>query len=269
MASHSLAARLAIVFAGITLIVFGLVGSMLYYTLDRQIEQGDDLDIVLISRHIRRLAQELESVAALRMHADRLTSQVLGHREMSLHVIDGDRSLLLEHNAESLAGASPLPVGMVRVPYDARITEQSISEWRISGSRPVRGLASDLRLRDGTIVTAIVSRDMDDRWLLLDQYRDRLYAFGFGGMLLAFVLGWMLSREALRPLREIAASAATVTVERLDTRIEVDNVPLELRALTRSLNAMLDRLHRAFRSTRQIWPTICARRLATCVVPRK
>jgi two-component system heavy metal sensor histidine kinase CusS len=135
---------------------------------------------------------------------------------------------------------------MIRVPIDARITEQSITEWRISGNRALRGIASDLRLRDGSTVTAIVSRDMADRWLLLDRYRDRLYAFGLGGMLLAFALGWMLSREALRPLREIAASAATITVERLDTRIEVDNVPSELRALTRSLNAMLDRLHRGF-----------------------
>jgi two-component system, OmpR family, heavy metal sensor histidine kinase CusS len=56
----------------------------------------------------------------------------------------------------------------------------------------------------------------------------------------------MLSREALRPLREIAAKAATITVERLDKRIEVDNVPSELNALTHSLNAMLDRLHRGF-----------------------
>jgi two-component system, OmpR family, heavy metal sensor histidine kinase CusS len=246
MASRSLAAKLAMAFAGITLIVFGLVGSVLYFALDRQVKQGDDLDIVLISRHIRRLAEELDSVAALRTHADRLTGQVLGHREMSLHVLDGDRDLLIDHTAESLDGASPLPAAIVRVPYDARITEQSIAEWRISGSRPVRGIASDLRLRDGTTVIAIVSRDMADRWLLLDEYRDRLYAFGFGGMLLAFVLGWMLSREALRPLREIAASAATVTVERLDTRIEVENVPSELRALTSSLNAMLDRLHRGF-----------------------
>ncbi|MEA3120303.1 MAG: two-component system, OmpR family, heavy metal sensor histidine kinase CusS [Paraburkholderia sp.] len=246
MASRSLAARLAMVFAGITLIVFGLVGSSLYYALGSQVKQGDDLDIVLISRHIRRLAQELESVAALRTHGDRLTVQVLGHREMSLHVLDGNHNVLIEHNAESLGGLSPLPAGMARVPYDARITEQSISEWRIAGSRPVRGIASDLRLRDGTTVTAIVSRDMADRWLLLDQYRERLYAFGFGGMMLTFVLGWMLSREALRPLREIAESAATITVERLDTRIEVENVPSELRALTRSLNAMLDRLHRGF-----------------------
>ncbi len=246
MASHSLAAKLAIVFAGITLMVFGLVGSMLYYTLGREVKQGDDLDIVLISRHIRRLAEELDSGAALRTHAIRLTSQVLGHREMSLDVIDGDHNLLIEHNAESLGGVSPLPARIVRVPYDARITEQSIAEWRVLGSTPVRGIASDLRLADGTTVTAIVSRDMADRWLLLDKYRDRLYAFGFSGMLLAFVLGWMLSREALRPLRDIAASAATITVERLDTRIEVDNVPSELRALTRSLNAMLDRLHRGF-----------------------
>jgi two-component system heavy metal sensor histidine kinase CusS len=110
----------------------------------------------------------------------------------------------------------------------------------------MRGIATQLQLRDGTSVTSLIARDMSDRWVLLEGYRDRLYVFGLGGMLLALVLGWLLSRQALRPLREIASGAATITVERLDTRIEVNGVPSELRALTQSLNAMLDRLHRGF-----------------------
>ncbi|MEX3954615.1 heavy metal sensor histidine kinase [Trinickia sp. EG282A] len=246
MASRSLAATLALAFGGITLVVFGAVGSMLYYALDRQIKKEDDLDTVLISRHVRRLADELDSTASVREHAERLTSQVLGHRELSLHVVDSAGEVLVDHNAETLGTASPLPASMPDVPDDARITEQSIVEWHAPAGRPMHGIASQLRLRDGSTVTAIVSRDMTDRWQLLDHYRERLYAFGLGGMLVALGLGWMLSREALRPVRDIAASAATITVEKLDTRIDVENVPTELSALTQSLNAMLDRLHRGF-----------------------
>ncbi len=246
MASRSLAATLALAFCGITLVVFALVGSILYFALDRQIKQEDNLDIVLISRHIRRLADELDSVADVRAHADRLSSQVLGHRQLSLQVVDSAGNVLIDHNAETLGVSQALPNSMREVPYAARITEQSMVEWHTASGRPMHGIASELRLHDGSAVTAIVSRDMTDRWQLLDHYRERLYAFGLGGMLLAFGLGWMLSREALRPLREIAASAATITVERLDTRIEAGSVPAELRTLTRSLNAMLDRLHRGF-----------------------
>lgn len=246
MAGRSLAATLALAFGGITLVVFGVVGSMLYYALDRQIKQEDDLDIVLISRHVRRLADELDSVDAVRKHAERLSSQVLGHRQLALRIVDSAGDVLVDHHAETLGAASPPPASMRDVPYDARITEQSIFEWHTAGGRPMHGIASELRLRDGSSITAVVSRDMSDRWQLLDHYRERLYAFGLGGMLAALGLGWLLSREALRPVRDIAASAATITVERFDTRIEVENVPTELSALTHSLNAMLDRLHRGF-----------------------
>jgi len=65
-------------------------------------------------------------------------------------------------------------------------------------------------------------------------------------MLLAFLMSWLLVRESLRPLREMAARAAMVTVDRLDTPIEVEGAPSELKALMKSLNAMLERLHGGF-----------------------
>jgi two-component system heavy metal sensor histidine kinase CusS len=87
---------------------------------------------------------------------------------------------------------------------------------------------------------------MSDRWLLLDQYRDKLHLAGVAGVLLAMLLGYLLIRAALRPLRDIAASASLVTVNRLDTRIAVARVPSELVALVASLNAMLERVDQGF-----------------------
>ncbi|GLU34981.1 heavy metal sensor histidine kinase [Trinickia caryophylli] len=247
MASRSLSARLALAFAGITLAVFAIVGGVLYYALDRQVKAQDDLDIVLIARHLRRLAQELDTQADLRVHADRLTSQVLGNPAMSLEIVDAGGNVLVEHN-RGAASEPAVPGSMtgMPVPASARITEQSIVEWRAPRGAPVRGLASAMQLRDGTTVTAVVARDMSDRWRLLDRYRERLYAVGLTGALLALALGWALAREALRPLREMAASAAGITVERLDARIEADELPSELAALRDSLNAMLARLQRGF-----------------------
>jgi len=52
-------------------------------------------------------------------------------------------------------------------------------------------------------------------------------------------------------LREMAGKAATITVDKLDTRIKVDNVPSELATLVVSVNAMLDRLHGGFQRMSQ------------------
>jgi two-component system heavy metal sensor histidine kinase CusS len=66
------------------------------------------------------------------------------------------------------------------------------------------------------------------------------------GVLLAMVFSYLLIRAALRPLRDIAASASLVTVNRLNTRIEPARVPSELRALVSALNAMLERVEVGF-----------------------
>ncbi|XUW93376.1 heavy metal sensor histidine kinase (plasmid) [Burkholderia sp. M6-3] len=247
MAARSLTTTLALAFAGTTLLVFALVGSVLYFALDRQVKRQDDLDIVLIARHTRRLAQELNTLDELRSHGDRLTSQVLGNLALSMEVRDPQRKLLFEHNTAAIADATtPSPALMKRIGASQRITEADIAEWRTAQGVPVRGLAADAMLRDGTPVTIIIARDMADRWRLLDRYRDRLYVAGLAGMLLAFLMSWLLVRESLRPLRAMAHSAANVTVDKLHTRIEADGAPNELAALIASLNAMLDRLHGGF-----------------------
>ncbi|MGF6267295.1 two-component system heavy metal sensor histidine kinase CusS [Paraburkholderia youngii] len=247
MAVRSLTVTLALSFAGTTLAVFALVGSTLYFTLDREVKRQDDLDIVLISRHTRRLAQELHSAQDVREHAERLTSQVLGHAALSMKILDAGGAQLIEHNTQSIADAGFAQAALARRLGSAqRITEGDVVEWHNARGVPVRGLATQAALTDGTPVTILIARDMTDRWLLLDRYRERLYAFGFAGMLLAFLMSWLLVRESLRPLREMAARAATVTVDRLDTPIEIERAPSELQALTKSLNAMLDRLHGGF-----------------------
>ncbi len=252
MAGRSLTTTLALAFAGTTMTVFALVGSVLYFALDRQVTQQDDGEIVLAARHTRRLASELQSFADVRAHADRLTSQVLGNEALSMDVRDASGKLLFEHNTGNVAASAIQALTwQKRVDASARITDAAIGEWQ-SGTRvPVRALAANAALSDGTAITIVIARDMTDRWLLLDRYRERLYGAGFGGMLLAFLMSWMLVHEALRPLRQLAASAALVTVDRLHTRMTADNVPKELAALIASLNAMLERLSSGFQRMSQ------------------
>ncbi|SAK44942.1 heavy metal sensor histidine kinase [Caballeronia ptereochthonis] len=252
MASRSLTRTLALAFAGTTLAVFALVGSVLYFALDREVKQQDDLDIVLIARHARRLVEELGTLADLSRHADRLTSQVLGNAALSMEILGADRNVLLAYNTEGIADpATPSPALSRRIGETQRIVQGDIAEWHTARGVPVRGVATDALLRDGTRVTLIIARNMTDRWVLLDYYRDRLYWTGLAGVLLAFLMSSMLVRESLRPLREIASKAGTVTVDRLGTRIEAGNVPRELAALVASLNRMLDRLHDGFQRLSQ------------------
>ncbi|MFM0199532.1 heavy metal sensor histidine kinase [Paraburkholderia fungorum] len=285
MRGRSLAATLAIAFGVTTLAVFVLVGSYLYLALERQIKAQDNLDIVLAARHARRLAQELDSAPGIREHSERLTSIVLGNEAMSMEVFGPDGNQLIEHNAagtfaaprmaseagvtsgasdtsgtgaasatSATGGTSPTSGALIiaalpplkRIPASARITEADIGEWSGRNGAPIRGILTDIRLRNGETASVLVARNMSDRWLLLDRYRDELNLAGVAGVLLAIVLSYVLIRAALRPLRDIAASASLVTVNRLHTRIEVARVPSELKALVSALNAMFERVELGF-----------------------
>jgi two-component system heavy metal sensor histidine kinase CusS len=63
---------------------------------------------------------------------------------------------------------------------------------------------------------------------------------------LAGLLGWAAVRRGLAPLHAIRQGAAGVTASRLDYRLPLDAVPLELAALAQTLNDMLARLEDSF-----------------------
>ncbi|WP_322081080.1 heavy metal sensor histidine kinase [Burkholderia sp. BCC1972] len=263
---RSLGATLALAFGATTFAAFALVGTYVYTGLERQVSTQDDLDIVLAARHTRRLAGELDSLDAVRAHADRLTSQVLGNEALSMAVVDAQGKVLARKNVErtgvedppevASATASPalpalpdadlLPPHAMAVPASERITADRIATWTADGGTPVRGVVAEAELRDHAKIRIAVARNMSDRTALLDGYRDRLKIAGGVGALFAMLLSYWLIRRSLAPLREIVANTGRITVDKLDTRLDASRAPRELTALVDAQNAMLGRLQQAF-----------------------
>src|SRR5690606_26128114 len=63
---------------------------------------------------------------------------------------------------------------------------------------------------------------------------------------LSAVLGWLLARSGLRPLRDVTQVVASVSARSLTERIPTQQVPVELQPLVVAFNAMLERLEEAF-----------------------
>jgi two-component system, OmpR family, heavy metal sensor histidine kinase CusS len=264
---RSFAATLALAFGATTFSVFALVGNYVYFALDRQVRLQDDLDVVLAARHLRRLVEELDSDQTVRQHADRLVSVVLGNSALSTVIFDEAGRPLVAHDGAQ-ADDSPVVFGPGRVNAAAidpsllerpakhvaagdRITDEAIVQWRTQRGAMVRTIAFDSTLRDHEPVRVLISRDMRGPLRLLDDYRDTLKLAGIIGSLFALIGSYLLIRIVLRPLREIAAYAHHVTIDRLDSRVPVEHVPRELTALVTSLNGMLARLHGGFQKLSQ------------------
>jgi len=77
------------------------------------------------------------------------------------------------------------------------------------------------------------------------------YIFALGGMtIVSVVAGWLLAGRALRPLREITATARRVSGENLGERIALKGPADELKELADTFDGMLTRLDGAFASQR-------------------
>lgn len=246
MRQTSLTAKLAASFALITLLVFGAGGSVLYHALAKQIRAQDDLDLVLTARHLRRLASELESPQGVTLHESRLDSLVLGNEAFFLRMTDANGRVLLERNPSHFAIGELQEVKPLN-----RIFEHDVHEWHTANGQTVRGIATDIALANGSIVDAVVGREMGDREALLARYRNTLYLTTLCALLAATALGYIAVHTGLRPLRDIAGSAARVNVGKLDTRLASDNAPRELAVLVDALNSMLARLELGFQRLSQ------------------
>jgi two-component system heavy metal sensor histidine kinase CusS len=242
----SLTARLALWFAAITVLVFAAGGAVLYDALADQIRAQDDLDLVLTARHLRRLAEELQGIDDIREHESRLNSLVLGNQAFFMRITDKAGNVLLERNPSQFA------IGALKqVSFTHRILEHDVTAWRGAGGLSLRGVATGMQLRDGSVIEAVVGREMSDREALLARYRLIIAGITLCAFAAAAILGYAAVRETLKPLRDMAGSAARVTVGALDTRIDAAQAPAELRALANALNAMLARLELGYQRLSQ------------------
>jgi two-component system heavy metal sensor histidine kinase CusS len=237
----SLSARLALIFSLISILSLSLVGVILLDALSDRVYEQDDLGIVLATRHLRRLAAELDSMTDIREHQERLVSLVLGDPALAMRIEAADGATLIDYD--------PPHIRMIALPATQateRVVTGQVQHWTAAGTIPVRGVASMAALHDGSSVKISVARSMSDRALWLDNYRNVIWATVTTVAFLAVALCYLFVRRALAPLRAIAASAQVITAERLDSRIDVSGAPLELHDLAQALNAMLKRLQLGF-----------------------
>jgi two-component system heavy metal sensor histidine kinase CusS len=237
----SLTARLTITFVVITVACFSVVGFLLFQAVSRRIYVHDQTNIMLNARHLRRLAEELQSPDDVVAHKDRLIALMLGDNANGLRVVSHDGKRLIDH----VPLGYDLPAQAV-VPENQRIVPESIQSWKDRDGNDIRGVATQATLKDGETVVITVARSLADRMALLNKYRSDVSLSLFTGLLVAVWLSYLLVRRALRPLRVMAESASAITAQRLSTRMSLQDAPTELLALATSLNDMLARLEQGF-----------------------
>ena len=145
------------------------------------------------------------------------------------------------------AGQDPLPV-----------TQQALSAARSSSSFVLANMTEGgVHLRVATFsvgngFSVQIARRLSDDDIVLSQLRMWFLLVAIGGVALAAVLGALVAREALRPVRKLTDAAEHVAeTHDLTRRIEVSGTD-ELNRLAASFNTMLAALEESVTAQRQL-----------------
>lgn len=93
----------------------------------------------------------------------------------------------------------------------------------------------------------MVAVNAEHHRLFLDSLQRSLAIFALVAMLMSAGLAWLAARLGLAPLHSMRDRASIVSGQKLNERMPVESVPIEMADLAKELNRMLDRLQRDFR----------------------
>lgn len=224
---RSLSLRLAIAFALVAVVLLGAIGLYLYRSLEREISWRDDQALLGRLERMQALLEDSASVEALRQRPQ-LYENMLGNRDSLLWLLDAQGRALIEINPARLT-IPTLPVSDAAALTDA---DGARLAWR--------------RLPGEAGLTLVAGRMLAEREQMLAAYRVKLWWALSLGALLASVLGWLISRRALRPVRHLTRQALAIDVQHLHLRLDDSAMPSELEPLRGALNQMLARLEQGF-----------------------
>ncbi len=202
---------------------------------------------VLVEDHFveidqRFLADKVELVADLSSHAVsdedlrvRLTEALDHHADLRMLVRDKQGTLLFampdQRSTEGLDNARAMKAGFVT---------QGDRAFRTRSIEVTRNYLPHSPLQ----ITAAV--DAARHAGFMSGFRRTLSWYGALVAVLSGLLGWWAARRGLAPLAMMRDRALSVTANKLDHRMPVDAVPVEMAALAQSLNQMLERLEQDF-----------------------
>lgn len=232
---HSLAWRLALAVAVVCTLAMSAVAVFLYRSLAAEIAYRDDLALLGRLEQVRTLLHDSDSLGALQQRPQ-LYQNMLGNQESVLRVRRADGSLVFEINPHDEILGDPPHIGVSQQP----------SRTDIRQDRNALLLAGDAVGPAGEALTVMVGKRLQEREAILASYRLRLYLAVAAGALLAWIIGLLLVRRALTPLRDMADALALIDLRNLHRRLADTAAPLELQAPLQALNGMLARLEQGF-----------------------
>lgn len=234
---HSITLRLSLAFALLATLVFAALGIYFSRAADAHMAELDAHDLfgkLALIGHVGAREKSPEAFAA------RLSDALVGEHggEHGVMVaVDGEKRAIFRWPAP--ASAEPLAAaGVALSQRPIRLT---------LGGAEYRVVAADMETAWGESAHIVVARDIRHHTNFLEQLQGDFRLAVLVAALLTAIVGSLIVRRGMHPVRAIAHAAGRISAGQLAERIPEHQVPPELAELVHAFNAMLGRLEESFK----------------------
>jgi two-component system heavy metal sensor histidine kinase CusS len=236
----SITTRISALFACLLVLVLSVMGYLIHAAVTHHFEEQDRMAISGKLALVQNILDEPSGEDRLQVIRRKLVDALVGHHELSLQVIDARADVVFVtphfHLPSTLfanvreytpkASLSLLPVEVQSHHYRATVVTL-------------------LSRSDQQSYRVLIALDVGHHQHFLEGFRARLVIVGSSGLIIMILLGWLVARHGLSPLREMATIAEGVSAQRIQERLPAAHLPAELHSLAKSFNEMLDRIEDA------------------------
>jgi two-component system heavy metal sensor histidine kinase CusS len=232
---QSLTLRATLAFALVAMFTVAGAGLYLYDSMKETVMLRSDHAVLARLDHFRKL-----------LRYDLTLEKLESSPQVFENMLDSEDDIFIisEPGKPPVISVNPLHAPLPELPVVSQDRALSDSDLRSGMSLegvPLRA-ASVQAMSGGTDVHLQAAHVMTKEMAMLASFRQRIYAAVTLAFVITALLGYVLLRRGLQPLRRMAAHAADITPARLDSRLDSQDTPLELHQLSEAFNAMLDRL---------------------------
>ncbi|MNG84462.1 Sensor protein CzcS precursor [compost metagenome] len=243
--SLSLTLRSAMLFALVAALVVSGAGWYLYGAMRQEMTTRSDFQVTGRVEYFRHLLSQRFPLDRLVANTGLFENMLGNEQDVLIFQQPGQKPLINVNPARlSLPPVTPTPA-------DAPQLLSAIRSGETAQGVPLRVASALVRLDDGNLLQISAAHVMFNEQKMLARYLWRIVAAVAVAFVLIALLGYWVMRRGLQPLWRMAAQAAVITPNTLSTRLSEQGVPTELQQLTRSFNAMLDRLNEGYQRLTQ------------------
>lgn len=230
--SFSLTSRLTLFF---TLVTATAVLALAYFVLVASERHFIDLDEITLQDKKHLMEAIFENTHSVEEVQSRLQESLSHHHGLYAIVKDVNG-----HTLFSSRGFQPPQLMLAAKP-------STLQHWTDQG-REFNGLFFQYApaFSGASTFSTFVAMDTAHHTQFMSDLSVTLGLYALAVTTVSGLLGWLAARQGLSPLRSMKTKATSVSAQRLDQRMPVDAVPVEMADLANELNRMFDRLQTDF-----------------------